>query len=111
MHILLLIFLHLSIFLYLKPKIQLQISQLLFLLGFFKFCIHLNGGQVYCVIDNQEAFFNLSFFPFFPISISQSYVMHMENSINNISGTVSPMVLKFGINVYHDQLYCVLRDY
>ena len=45
----------------------------------FRFCIHLEGGQVYCVKEIQGAniyfafFFNFSFF-----TISHSYVMHMD---------------------------------
>ena len=62
----------------------------------FKFCIHLESGQVYCLKDNQEAYFN------FCLLVSFSFVMHMAISINDISGIASPIVLKFCVNVYHD---------
>ena len=42
-----------------------------------RFCIHLEGGQVYCVKENQGANINLAFFFHF-LTISHSYVMHMD---------------------------------
>ena len=45
----------------------------------FKLCIHLEGGQVCRVKENQIAHVYFAFFfQIFNFSISHSYVMHME---------------------------------
>ena len=77
----------------------------------FKFCIHLERGQVYCGTENQDAeiyFYHL--FPFFLFSISHSNVIRRENCVKDFSGTTVPRILKFGTNVWYDLLYCVKED-
>ena len=60
------VFVHFSFF---PKKFLSQFSQLLLEPGPPNFCIHLEGGQVYCVRENQIAdvyfsfFFKFSFFP------------------------------------------------
>ena len=70
--------LYLFIFLPLQQNFLSQISQLLLKI-FFRFCIHLEGGQVYCVKENQDANVYFAFlFKFSFFSIFHSYVMHMD---------------------------------
>ena len=47
---------------------------------FFKFCMHLERVEVYCVKENHGAEVNFPFFFsfFFPFSIFYFNVMHME---------------------------------
>ena len=74
----------------------------------FKFCIHLERGQVYCGKENQDAVINFYLlFPFFLFSVSHSSVIHREICVKDFSGTTAPRILKFGINIGYDLLYCV----
>ena len=74
----------------------------------FKFCIHIENGQVYCGKENQDAEICL-LFPFLLFSISHSNVIHREICVKDFSGTTAPRILKFGTNVAYDLLHCV-RD-
>ena len=66
----------------------------------FKFCIHIESGQVFCGKENQDAEFNFCLlFPFFLFSISHPNVIHMEISVKHFSGTTAPRILKFYTNV------------
>ena len=77
----------------------------------FKFCIHLEHGQVYCGKENQDAEINFCLlFPFFLFSISHSNVIHREFCVKDISGTTAPRILKFGTNVRYDLLCCVKEN-
>ena len=77
----------------------------------FKFCIHLESGQVYCGIENQDAEINFCLlFPFFLFSISHSSVIHREICVKDFSGTTAPRILKFGRNVEYDLLHCVREN-
>ena len=78
----------------------------------FKFCIHLESGQVYCGIENQDAEINfcLLFALFLIFSISHSNVIHREICVKDFSGTTAPRILKFGTNVGYDLLYCVKEN-
>ena len=74
----------------------------------FKFLIHLEGGQVYCGTENQDAeiyFYHL--FPFFLFSIAHSNVIHREICVKDFSGSTVPRILKFGTYVGYDLLYWV----
>ena len=63
----------------------------------FKFCVHLESGQVYCGKENQDAEINFYLlFPFLLFSISHSNVIHREICVKDFSGTTAPMILKFG---------------
>ena len=73
----------------------------------FKFCIHLERGQIYCGKENQDAVINLCLFPFFLFFISHSNVIHREISIKDFVGSTVPRILKFGTNVGYDLLYIV----
>ena len=74
----------------------------------FKFCIHLESGQIYCGKGNQDAEINFClFFLFSLFSISHSNVIHREICVKDFSGTTAPRILKFGTNVGYDLLYCV----
>ena len=77
----------------------------------FKFCIHLERGQVYCGKENQdpEIYFNL-LFPCLLFSISHSSVIHREICVKDFSGTTAPRILKFGTNVEYDLLYCLKEN-
>ena len=68
----------------------------------FKFCIHLESGQVYCGKENQDAIF--------AFSISHSNVIHREICVKDFSGTTAPRILKFGTNVGYDLLDCVREN-
>ena len=60
----------------------------------FKFCIHLERGQVYCGKYNQDAeihFGLFSRFPFFRLSLS---VVHREICVKDFSVTTMPRILK-----------------
>ena len=77
----------------------------------YKFLIHLESGQVYCGIENQDDeiyFYHL--FPFFLFFIPHSNVIHREICVKDFSGTTSPRILKFGTNVEYDLLYCVREN-
>ena len=77
----------------------------------FKFLLHLESGQVSCGKENQDAeiyFYHL--FPFFLFPISHSNVIHREICVKDFSGTTVPRILKFGINVGYDLLYCVKEN-
>ena len=77
----------------------------------FKFCIHLESGQVYCEKENQDAESNYCFlFPFLLFSISHSNVIHGEICVKDFSGTTAPRILKFGTNVGYNFLYCVRQN-
>ena len=77
----------------------------------FKFCIHLEKGQVYCGKENQNAVINFCLlFPFFLFSISNSNVIHRKICVKDFSGTTAPRILKFGTNVGYDLLYCVKEN-
>ena len=77
----------------------------------FKFCIHLESGQVYCGKENQDSVINFCLlFPFFLFSISHSNVIHREICVKDYSGTTAPRILKFGTNVGYDLLYCVKEN-
>ena len=77
----------------------------------FKFCIHLEGGQVYCGTEIQDAeiyFYHLFHFSFF--SISHSHVIHRKICVKDFSRTTAPRILKFGTIVGYDLLYCVKEN-
>ena len=72
----------------------------------FKFCIHLESGQVYCGKENQDVEINFCLlFPYLLFSISHSSVIHREICVKDFSGTTAPRILNFGTNV--DLLHCV----
>ena len=74
----------------------------------FKFCIHLESGQVYCGTENQDAeiyFYHL----FFHFSITRSNVIHREICVKDFSGTTAPRILKFGTNVGYDSLFVLKK--
>ena len=77
----------------------------------FKFCIHLERGQVYYGKKPKMLwlffafFFHLSFFSF-----SHSNVIHREICVKDFSGTTVPRILKFGTSVGYDLLYCVKEN-
>ena len=74
----------------------------------FKFCIHLESGQVYCGKENPDAEINFCLlFPFLLFSISHSSVIHREICVKYFSRTTTPRILKFGTNVGYDLLHCV----
>ena len=74
----------------------------------FKFCIHLESGQVYCAKENQDAEINFCFlFLFLLFSISHTIVIHREICVKDFSETTAPRILKFGTNVGYDLLHCV----
>ena len=71
--------LYFFIFLSLKQKIMSQIVSAPVEARVFRFCIHLEDGQVYCVKENQGANIYFAFFLNFSfLTISHSYVMHMD---------------------------------
>ena len=77
----------------------------------FKFCIHLESGQVFCGGKNQDAEINFCLlFPVFLFSISHSNVIHREICVKCFSGTTAPRILKFGTNVGYDLLHCVKEN-
>ena len=77
----------------------------------FKFCTHLESGQVYCGKENQDAEINFCLlFPFLLFSISHSNVIHREICVKDFSGTTAPRILKFGTNVGYDLLRCVREN-
>ena len=72
----------------------------------FKFCIHLESGQVYCGKENQDAEINFCLlYPFLLFSISHSNVIHREICVKDFSGITAPGILKFGTNVGYDLLH------
>ena len=77
----------------------------------FKFCIHLESGQVYCGKENQDAeiYFGL-LFPCLLFSIFHSNVIYREICVKDFSGTTAPRILKFGTNVGYDWLHCVREN-
>ena len=70
--------------------------------------MHLEGGQVYCGTENQDAeiYFTFSFH----FSISHSNVLHREICVKDFSGTTMPRILKLGTNVGYDLLYRVKEN-
>ena len=46
--------------------------------SFFKFCVHLQVGKVYCVNENKDANSFFAFFQFFFFSFCRSYIKHMD---------------------------------
>ena len=77
----------------------------------FKFCIHLESGQIYCGKENQDAEINFCLlFSFFFFSISYSSIIHMEICVKDFSGITAPKVLKFGANLGYVLLYCVREN-
>ena len=71
----------------------------------FKFCIHLESGQIYCGTENQDA--EINFCLLFPFSISHSNVIHREICVKDFAGTTAPRILKFGTNIGYDLWHCV----
>ena len=79
--------------------------------NFFKFCIHIESGQVYCGKGNQDAEINFCLlFPFLLFSLSHSDVKHREICVKDFSGTTAPRILKFVTNVGYDLLHCVREN-
>ena len=77
----------------------------------FKFCIHLENGQVFCGKENRDAENNFCLlFPFFLFTISQSNVIHREICVKDFPGTAAPRIFKFGTNVVYDLLHCVREN-
>ena len=77
----------------------------------FKFCIHLENGQVCCEKENQDAEINFSLlFPFLLFSISHSSVIHGEICVKDFSGVTAPRIFKFGTNVGYALLHCVREN-
>ena len=77
----------------------------------FKFCIHIESGQVYCGKENHDAEINFCLlFACFLFSISHSNVIHREICVKDFSGTTEPRTLKFGTNVGYNLLYCVREN-
>ena len=77
----------------------------------FKFCIHLESGQVYCGKENQDAEFNFCFlFPCLLFSIYHSNLIHREICVEDFSGITAPRILKFDTNVGYDCLHCVREN-
>ena len=56
----------------------------------FKFCIHIESGQVYCVTENKTEIY-FAFFLLF--SISHSNVIHRETCDKYFSGTIARRIL------------------
>ena len=54
--------------------------------------------------------FIFTVFFIFPFFISHSNVIHREICVKDFSGTTAPRILKFGINVEYDLLYCVKEN-
>ena len=67
----------------------------------FKFCIHLERGQVYCGKESQDSM--IKFCLLFPS-------LTLEICFNDFSGTTVPRILKFRTNVWYDFLYCVKEN-
>ena len=83
-------------------------NSLLVLQPVFKFCVHLEWGQVYCGKEIQDTVINFCLlFPFFLFSNSHSNVIHREICVKDFSGTTVPRILKFRTNVGYHLLYCV----
>ena len=77
----------------------------------FKFCIHLESGQVYCGKENQDAEINFCLlFPFFLFSISHTNVIHRKICVKDFSGITAPRILKFSANVGYVLLHCVREN-
>ena len=74
---------------------------------FFKFCIHLEKGQVYSGKENQDSVIN--FCLLFPFFLFQS-LTPMDICVIDFSGTTAPRILKFGTNVGYDLLYYVKEN-
>ena len=66
----------------------------------FKFCKHLESGQVYCGKENQDAeiYFCL-LFPVFHFSIFHSNVIHREICVKDFSRTTVHRILQFDTTV------------
>ena len=77
----------------------------------FKFCIHLESGQVYCGKETQDAVINFCLpFPFFLFSISHSSVLHREICDKYFSGAVARRILLFGTSVVNHLLFYVKEN-
>ena len=57
----------------------------------FKFCIHIESGQVYCGTENKTAEIYFAFFFLFPISLSN--VIHKEICDKYFLGTIARRIL------------------
>ena len=78
--------LYLSIFLSLQSNFLSQVSLLLWEPEFFKFCIHLESGQVYCRKEKQDAhIFFVFFFSIFP------FLAHLSRRLTRWAYSI-PMV-------------------
>ena len=61
----------------------------------FKFCIHIESGQIYCGKENKDTEIHFCLlFPFFLFSISHSNVIHRKICVQDFSGTALPRILK-----------------
>ena len=56
----------------------------------FKFCIHIESGQVYCGTENKTEIYFAFFFLFY---ISHSNVIHREICDKYFSGTIARRIL------------------
>ena len=56
----------------------------------FKFCMHIEIGQVYCVTENKTEIYSAFLFVF---SISHSNVIHREIYDKYFSGTIAHRIL------------------
>ena len=73
----------------------------------FKFCIHIESGQVYCGTENKTDIY-FAFFLLF--SISHSNVIHREICNKYFSGTIACRILRFGISVVNHLLFYVKEN-
>ena len=72
----------------------------------FKFCIHLESGQVYCGKENQDVYIHPFIFSFFFLSSFQT----LKFFITLFSGTERPRRLKLGTHMDSGQLYSAYRN-
>ena len=73
----------------------------------FKFCMHIESGQVYCGTENKTDIY-FAFFLLF--SISHSNVIHLEICDKYFPGTIAHRILLFGTSIVNHSLFYVKEN-
>ena len=79
----------------------------------FKFCIHLDTVQMYCIRENQMANTCICFSIVLPLCsfyICHSCIMNTEISVKNFSGTAQLRKMTFSTNIGNEKLYCLRNN-
>ena len=89
-------------------KISVTEFSVLIIASVFKFCVHLQVGQVYIVNEKKDAKAHFAFF--FNFSFCHSYITHMDIFVRVFSATTLFRIMKFCVHFQVGKVYCVNKN-